>query len=135
MKKIEIFWLVIFFTIISVLVSYPILTPNDVLVKEDTEYLYYKEYRWWGMDSCTYKYHKPIYSIGKIIDVDEWRHVVGVAGKGGHWETKTTITISFDGKTYKDSYNEWICSHKYHIGDKVKVIEVFYPRHNIEYYK
>jgi len=135
MKTIDKFWLIAFILWIVTLVSYPIITPRDVLVKEDTEYLYYKEYSWWGLDSCYYKYHKPIYSEGKVIDVDEYRHIVGVIGKGGHWETRTTIIISFDNKTYKDSYSEWHSSHKYHKGDKVKVLEKFYPRHEIKYWK
>lgn len=135
MRTIEKFRLTVFTLVVITLVSYPIITPNDVLMKTDKEYLYYKEYYWWGLDSCINKYHKPIYSDGKIIDVDEYRHIVGVVGKGGHWETRTRLTISFDNKTYKDEYTEWTCTHKYHEGDKVKVIETFYPRHKIEYYK
>ena len=87
------------------------------------------------MDSCTYKYHKPIYSDGKIIYVDEYRHIVGIIGKGGHWETCTRLAISYGNKTYKDEYHEYTCTHKYREGDKVKVVETFYPRYKIEYYK
>jgi len=138
MKKIEIFWLIVFFTIISVLVSYPIITPNDVLVKEDTEYLYYKEYRWWGMDSCTYKYHKPIYDNGIVRNVTRSQHMVGVIGKGGHWNSDFVIAICGENKTYtyKDEIFGLVFTHPiYHKGDKVKIIETFYPRHNIEYLK
>ena len=117
------------------LVSYIFITPNDVLVKTDKDYIYYKEYYWWGLDSCIYKYHKPIYSDGKIIYVDEYRHIVGIIGKGGHWETCTRLAISYGNKIYKDQYHEYTCTHKYREGDKVKVVETFYPRYKIEYYK
>ena len=117
------------------LVSYIFITPNDVLVKTDKDYLYYKKYYWWGLDSCIYKYHKPIYSDGKIIYVDEYRYIIGIIGKGGHWMTRTRLTISYGNKTYEDEYHECICTHNYCEGDKVKVVETFYPRYKIEYYK
>ena len=37
-----------------------IIKKQDVLVKETDEYLYYKEYKIYNLDSCVYKYHKPI---------------------------------------------------------------------------
>ena len=135
MKTIEKFWLTIFTLVMIALVSYIFITPNDVLMKTDKDYLYYKEYYWWGLDSCIYKYHKPIYSDGKVIYVDEYRHIVGIIGKGGHWETRTRLAISYGNKTYKDEYHEYTCTHKYREGDKVKVVETFYPRYKIEYYK
>ena len=67
MRTIEKFWLTVFTLVMIALVSYIFITPNDVLVKTDKDYLYYKEYYWWGLDSCIYKYHKPIYSDGNII--------------------------------------------------------------------
>ena len=135
MRTIEKFWLTVFTLLMIALVSYIFITPNDVLVKTDKDYLYYKEYYWWGLDSRIYKYHKPIYSYGKIIYVDEYRHIVGIIGKGGHWETRTRLAISYDNKIYKDQYNEYTCTHKYREGDKVKVVETFYPCYKIEYYK
>ena len=135
MRAIEKFWLTIFTLAMIALVSYIFITPNDVLVKTDKDYLYYKEYCWWGLDSCIYKYHKPIYSDGKIIYVDEYRYIIGIIGKGGHWMTRTRLTISYGNKTYEDEYNECICTHNYCEGDKVKVVETFYPRYKIEYYK
>ena len=135
MRTIEKFWLTVFILVMIALVSYIFITPNDVLVKTDKNYLYYKEYCWWGLDSRIYKYHKPIYSNGKIIYVDEYRHIVGIIGKGGHWETCTRLAISYNDKIYKDQYHEYTCTHKYHEGDKVKVVETFYPRYKIEYYK
>ena len=135
MRAIEKFWLTIFTLAMIALVSYIFITPNDVLVKTDKDYLYYKEYCWWGLDSCIYKYHKPIYPDGTIIYVDEYRHIVGIIGKGGHWETRTRLAISYGNKIYKDEYHEYTCTHKYREGDKVKVVETFYPRYKIEYYK
>ena len=135
MKTIEKFWLTVFTLVMIALASYPFITPNDVLVKTDKDYLYYKEYYWWGLDSRIYKYHKPIYSDGKVIYVDEYRHIVGIIGKGGHWETCTRLAISYGNKIYKDQYHEYTCTHKYREGDKVKVVETFYPRYKIEYYK
>ena len=135
MRTIENFWLTVFTLVIIALVSSIFITPKDVLVKTNKDYLYYKEYYCQGLDSCTYKYHKPIYSDGKIIYVDEYRHIVGIIGKGGHWETCTRLAISYGNKTYKDEYHEYTCTHKYREGDKVKVVETFYPRYKIEYYK
>ena len=67
--------------------------------------------------------------------MDEYQHIVGIIGKGGHWETRTRLAISYDNKIYKDQYNEYTCTHKYREGDKVKVVETFYPCYKIEYYK
>ena len=101
MKKIEIFWLTVFFIFIVTLVSYPIITPRDVLVKEDIEYLYYKEYSWWGLDSCVYKYHKPIIYKGKVIDKYTRSHFAGVPGKGGHYVKNYHVVFKFDNKTWQ----------------------------------
>ena len=46
MRAIEKFWLIIFALVMIALASYPFITPNDVLVKTDKDYLYYKEYYW-----------------------------------------------------------------------------------------
>ena len=46
MRTIEKFWLTIFTLAMIALVSYIFITPNDVLVKTDKDYLYYKEYYW-----------------------------------------------------------------------------------------
>ncbi len=127
------FWIMFFIWIVT-LISIPIITPCDVLVKEDTEYLYYKEYSWWGLDSCIYKYHKPIIYTGKVIDKYTRGHFVGVPGKGGHHARKYHVVFNFDNRTvdeergisFYDNFNE---------GDNVEVTEKFYPRHNIEYQK
>jgi hypothetical protein len=136
MKTIEKFWLTIFFLVIVTLVSYPIITPNDVLIKEDSDYLYYKEYSWWGYDSCCYKYHKPIYYNGKVVYKHENTHGVGVPGKGGHNVTETTIGVVSGNKIFEKVYEEngIVSTIKYNVGDKVRVTETFYPRYNIEFF-
>lgn len=138
MKLFEKFWLIVFTLFIITLVSYPILTPKDILIKEDTEYLYYKEYSWWGLDSCYYKYHKPIYDNGIVTNVTRSQHIVGVLGKGGHWNSDFVVTICSESKTYtyKDEIFGLIYTHPiYNKGDKVNIKETFYPRYNIEYWK
>lgn len=130
MKK---FWIIFFIWIVT-LISIPIITPRDVLVKEDTEYLYYKEYSWWGLDSCVYKYHKPIIYKGKVIDKYTRGHFAGVPGKGGHHVTKYHVIFNFDNRTvneergisFYDNFNE---------GDNVEVTEKFYPHHELIYNK
>ena len=132
MKTIDKFWLIAFVLWIITLVSYPIITPRDVLVKEDTEYLYYKEYSWWGLDSCVYKYHKPIIYKGKVIDKYTRSHFAGVPGKGGHYVKNYHVVFKFDNRTededrgssFYDSFNK---------GDNVEVTEKFYPRHELIY--
>ena len=43
-----------------------IIQKKDVLVKETSDYLYYKEYTIYNLDSTIYKYHKPITYNGII---------------------------------------------------------------------
>ena len=132
MKIIEKFWLIAFVLLVITLVSYPIITPRNVLVKEDTEYLYYKEYSWWGLDSCVYKYHKPIIYKGKVIDKYTRSHFAGIPGKGGHRVKNYHVIFKFDnrtededrGRSFYDSFNK---------GDNVEVTEKFYPYNELIY--
>lgn len=94
----------------------------DVLVKEDTEYLYYKEYEIYNRDSCIYKYHKPIIYDGEIVN--KYSHIQGVPGKGGHWVYNTYIKYGND-KEYVESGGSFYSRHE--IGDKVKIKVEFYP--------
>lgn len=96
-------------------------TP-DTLVKEDTEYLYYKEYELYNRDSCIYKYHKPIIYDGEIVYKSS--HIQGVPGKGGHWVYHTEIQYDKD-KKYSESGSYFYSRHE--IGDKVKIKVEFYP--------
>lgn len=132
MKTIEKFWLTIFFLVIVTLISYPIITPRDVLVKEDVEYLYYKEYSWWGLDSCVYKYHKPIIYKGKVIDKYTRSHFSGVPGKGGHYVKNYHVVFKFDNRTEDEDRGSSFYDY-FHKGDNVEVTEKFYPRHELIY--
>ena len=100
-------------------------TP-DTLIKEDTEYLYYKEYEIYNRDSCIYKYHKPIVYDGEIVD--KRSHIQGIPGKGGHWVYRTYIKYDCD-KEYIENGMYFYSNHE--IGDKVKITVVFYPYERI----
>ena len=132
MKIIEKIWLIAFVLFIVTLVSYPIITPRDLLVKEDTEYLYYKEYSWWGLDSCVYKYHKPIIHKGKVIDKYTRSHFTGVPGKGGHCVTNHHVVFNFDNRTKDEDKGSSFYDY-FNKGDNVEVTEKFYPHHKLIY--
>jgi hypothetical protein len=96
-------------------------TP-DTLVKEDTEYLYYKEYEIYNKDSCINKYHKPIIYDGEIVD--KLSHIQGIPGKGGHWVYRTYIKYDGD-KEHVEFGVHFYSNHE--IVDKVKIKIEFYP--------
>ena len=104
---------------------------KDVLVKEDTEYLYYKEYKWFNLDSAIYKYHKPIEYDGVVINKRIGSHFVGLAGKGGHRVTDYYITFQFNNKNIEER-DLWLYD-KFELYENIKVVEKFYPRHEIIY--
>jgi hypothetical protein len=97
-------------------------TP-DRIVKENSEYIWVMEHTLYDLDSCIYKYHKDITYDGVVTE--ETMHFVGVAGKGGHFIYERVIT--YNNKEYKTSEFPWNCK----VGQKVKVVEKFYPHHNI----
>ena len=105
---------------------------KDVLVKEDTEYLYYKEYEWFNLDSAVYKYHKPIIYHGKVIDKYTTSHYVGVPGKGGHYDKNYKVVIQYNDKTVTEnrgsSFYDYMTK-----GSDVEVIEKFYPCYEVIY--
>jgi hypothetical protein len=111
------------------MLSIPLYTSRDKLIKEDNEYLYYKEYKIWNLDSCIYKYHKPITYDGIIIDKNISSHFVGLVGKGGHWVYNYHTTISYSNKKYTFSGSD--IYHKYNKNDKVIIIEKFYPEYSV----
>lgn len=98
----------------------------DTLVKEDTEYLYYKRYEIYNKDSCVYKFHKPIIYDGEIVN--KRSHIQGVPGKGGHWVYRTYIKYDGD-KEHVEFGVRFYSNHE--IGDKVKITVVFYPYERI----
>lgn len=102
-----------------------IIRKPDILIKETDEYLYYKEYELYNLDSAIYKYHKPIEYEGYVLKKYKSTHFVGVVGKGGHCTTSYYTVFKYNDKTYEESgssiYNEY-CEN-----EKVKIIEEFYP--------
>ena len=114
-----------------------IFTKSDVLVKETPEYLYYKQYDLYNTDSTIRVFHKPIYYDGVVTNIEYYHHMVGLIGKGGHWNTQFIVKISYDNKiyTYKDDVFGHKDTYKYNVGDKVKVVETFYPDYEFKFYK
>ena len=98
----------------------------DTLVKEDTEYFYYKRYDIYNKDSCVYKFHKPIVYDGEIVN--KRSHIQGIPGKGGHWVYRTYIKYNGD-KEHIENGMHFYSNHK--VGDKVKITVVFYPYEKI----
>ena len=104
-----------------------IVRKRAVLVKETTEYVYYKQYSIYNKDSCVYKYHKPIIYDGKVVR--RRKSFVGLPGKGGHPVYRTHIRYNNTeehieaGFIYYDEHKE---------GDDVKVKVTFYPYEKVE---
>lgn len=118
-------------TLVVLLLGGTVFRPRNVLMRETDEYLYYKEFTLFGLDSAYYKYHKPIQYDGVVSDKSKSSHYVGVPGKGGHHQTTYETTISYSGRTYTHS-GSWVYDH-YNKGDKVIVTETFYPRYKIDF--
>lgn len=130
-EKFYILFFSVFLIALVVFISGTICKPRDVLMKETNDYLYYKEYTLFGLDSACYKYHKPIEYDGVISDKSKSSHFVGVAGKGGHCVTTYRTTVSYNEKTY--TYEGlWVYDH-YNKGDKVIITETFYPKYKIDF--
>lgn len=115
---------IIIFIILGFFIGGIICSTSDKIVKENFEYIWVKEYRIYNLDSCIYKYHKPITYDGVVSK--KTGHFVGLAGKGGHYVSERVIT--YNNTKYKTSKFPYNCK----IGQKVKVVETFYPQHNIE---
>lgn len=114
-----------------VLLSGIICKPRNVLMRETDNYLYYKEYTLFGLDSSYHKYHKPIEYDGIVSNKSRSSHFVGVAGKGGHHQTKYKTTVTYNGKTY--THEGFSVYDRYKEGDKVIVTETFYPHYKIDF--
>jgi len=110
-----------------------IVKHKDILIKEDTEYLYYKEYEWFNLDSAIYKYHKPIEYEGVVINKRKSSHFVGVVGKGGHRVTDYYITFQFNNKTIEEHDSQLY--DRFELHENIKVVEKFYPYYNVKYLK
>ena len=120
-----------FIALVVLFLGATVFRPRNVLMRETDEYLYYKEYTLFGLDSAYYKYHKPIEYEGVVSDKRRSSHFVGVPGKGGHHKTTYKTTVSYNGKTYTYS-GSWVYNN-YKKGDKVIVTETFYPEYKIDF--
>ena len=105
---------------------------NDVLVKQDKEYLYYKEYEWFNLDSSIYKYHKPIIHKGKVINKYISSHFVGIVGKGGHRVNNYHVVFGFDNRTENENRGSSFYNY-FNEEDSIEVIEKFYPYYELIY--
>ena len=130
-EKFYILYFSVFLIALLVFILGTIFKPRDVLMRETDNYLYYKEYTLFGLDSACYKYHKPIEYDGIVSDKSRSSHFVGVAGKGGHYQTKYKTTVSYNGKTY--THDGFSVYDRYKEGDKVIVTETFYPHYKIDF--
>ena len=110
-----------------------IVQKKDVLVKETSDYLYYKEYTIYNLDSTIYKYHKPITYNGIITKKYKSSHFVGVPGKGGHRVTDYHLVVSYNNKGYEES-NSTVYN-RFQLNENVKVVETFYPEFRVEIIK
>jgi len=100
--------------------------PN-VILRQNSEYLWVKKYTMYNEDSCIYKYHQPIIYEGVVTR----RSVIftGIPGKGGHRVYITDIKYNGNEK-YRKSEVHYYNNHKE--GDKVKVKVSFYPYEEVE---
>ena len=127
---------IIFLLISSILFVGFFSKPKDVLVKEDTEYIYYKQYSIFGYNYSINKFHKPITYDGKVIKKNRNSHWMGCPGKGGRMVTDYTLVIEFNGKTHKfDEKYSMSIYNSCNKGDNVKVTEYFYPKYKVEFTK
>jgi len=101
-------------------------SPN-VIIKQNSEYLWVKKYSLYNEDSCVYKYHQPIIYEG--IVVDRRSYFTGVPRKGGHQVYRTDIRYN---KNEEYTENGWSYYNSHKEGDKVKVKITFYPWGKIE---
>ena len=128
-KIFTIFWCTLMICVFGFMISIPLYTSRNKLVKEDNEYLYYKEYKIWNLDSCIYKYHKPITYEGIVTEKKISSHFVGLVGKGGHWVYNHYTTVSYSNKKY--TFSDCGIYDKYKENDKVIIIEKFYPEYSV----
>lgn len=96
----------------------------DVILKEDPEFLYVRKYTLHNRDSVVYKYHKPITHKGVVT-----RRSLGVRMGGNQYVSWTRITYS-GGKTHK--VPGYIYYKKHRVGDTIRLVEIFYPTHEIQ---
>lgn len=115
--------LVVVFAITYAFIGMNVRKP-DVILKEDPEFLYVRKYTLYNRDSAVYKYHKPITREGVVTQRSLGMHI-GVK----QYVPWTKITYS-GGKTHK--VPGYFYYKKHRVGDTVRLVEIFYPTHEIQ---
>ena len=116
----------VFYTMGYCIVGEIVRKPN-VILKQDSEYLWVREYTMYNEDSCVYKYHQPIIYEGVVIRRSS--RLQGVPGKGGHKVYRTHIQYNGD-EEYTEMGFTYYVQHKE--GTKVNVKVTFYPYEIVE---
>lgn len=114
----------ILYLVIGCIVTY----PNEI-IEQNSEYITVKEYKLYNSGSTINKYPSDKIYDGVVIDKERHSRYVGVPGKGGHHQTRKYVTVQFNERTLRiessSLYNQ------YNEGDRIKVKEAWYPRHDI----
>lgn len=137
MKDNKEFWLkTLYVTVLVALVSGIlylfigcIVTNPDEVIERNSEYIVVKEYKMYNSGSAINKYPADKIYDGIVIDKERHTYYVGVPGKGGHPQIRKHVTVQFNGITLRIESSSLY--DKYSEGDKIKVKEVWYPRHDI----
>lgn len=134
--KLHIAFLILLGSVFTIGIGYllvgAIRTKPDQILMRDSEYIIVKEYKWNNRDSVIYKYSADKIYAATVIDKERHSHYIGVPGKGGHPTTSYYITISGNNKQHRIQNSNLY--HKYDKGDRVKVKEIWYPRHKVTVY-
>ena len=99
------------------------------IIKQDSNYLYVKEYTLYNRDSSIVRYKADKIYNGVIVNKNRRSSYHGIPGKGGHHSTSYYVTVQFNGTT--QTFRSSNLYRKYNKGDRVRVREVWYPRHDI----
>lgn len=134
--KLHIAFLILLGSVFTIGIGYllvgAIRTKPDQILTRDSESIIVKEYKWNNRDSVIYKYPADKIYTAIVIDKERYSRYVGVPGKGGHSSTSYYVTISGNDTKYRIQSSSLY--HKYDKGSRVKVKEVWYPRHNVTVY-
>lgn len=134
--KLHIVFLILLGSVFTIGIGYLLIgainTKPDQILSRDSESIIVKEYKWNNRDSVIYRYPADKIYTAIVIDKERYSHYVGLPGKGGHSSTSYYITISGNNTQHRiQSSNLY---YKYNKGNRVKVKEVWYPRHNVTVY-
>ena len=130
MKMLKIFGISALVILFGWLIYGGIITKEDVIVKRTSDYLYVKEYSWYNKDSTVYKYPATKIYQGVIQNKRRSSNFVGVPGKGGHFQTNYSTTVSYNNEYY--TFTGSSVYNKYKEGDKVKVRVTHYPYYSVD---